>query len=71
MVEMNCCDMPENPGSSCCDPYTGIGRFRCLILGYVARNYMKRKEAERLFGALWDEIEALREQIEKLKERQK
>ncbi len=68
---MKCCDMPEGTETTCPEPEKGSGRFRCHVLAYVSRKYMKRDEAEALFESLRKEIDELKEQILVLKEEKK
>lgn len=64
---MKCCDMPNRTETTCCESGEGSGRFRCHVLAYVSRKYMKREEAQSLLADLRKEIEALKEQIKELK----
>ena len=68
---MKCCDMPDRAETTCCEPKEGSGGFRCHVLAYVSRKYMKREEAEAIFEGLREEIDALKEQLSRIKEEPK
>ncbi|MEO0181245.1 MAG: hypothetical protein ABIM74_05245 [candidate division WOR-3 bacterium] len=65
---MKCCDVSNGANMACCEPDRGSRRFRCHILGYVAKKYMKREEVERLIEGLIKEIEKLKKELANLKE---
>lgn len=65
---MKCCDMPDRTETTCCEPKEGSGGFRCHVLAYVSRKYMKKEEAEAILEGLRKEIDALKEQIPRIKE---
>ncbi len=64
---MKCHDMPDRVEMTCCEPMEGSGKFRCHVLGYVSRKYIKREEVELLLVDIRKEIEELKEQIKELK----